>query len=85
MLQNRKFSIENISDNYNFVCCFYGCKTWLFTLREKCKLRIFENRVLRTVFGPKTEEVTGEWRILHNEQINDLYCSPDIIRVINSR
>jgi hypothetical protein len=53
-------------------------------LREECKLRVFENRVLRKVFGPKTEEVSGEWRRLHNEQFNELY-SPDIIRVINSR
>jgi hypothetical protein len=54
-------------------------------LREERRLRLFENRVLRKTFGPKSDEVTGEWRKLHNEEINDLYCSPDIIRVIKSR
>ena len=46
---------------------------------------MFENRVLRTVFGPKRDEVTGEWRKLHNEELNDLYCSPNNVRVIKSR
>ena len=46
---------------------------------------MFENRVLRRIFGPKRDEVTGEWRKLHNEELNDLYCSPDIVRVIKSR
>ena len=50
----------------------YGCETWLLTLREERKLRVFENRVLRRVFGPKRDEVTGEWRKLHNEELNDL-------------
>jgi len=54
-------------------------------LREERRLRVFENRVLRRVFGPKRDEVTGEWRKLHNEEINDLYCSPNIVRVIKSR
>jgi hypothetical protein len=54
-------------------------------LREERRLRVFENRVLRRIFGPKREEVTGEWRKLHNEELNDLYCSPNIVRVINSR
>jgi len=53
-------------------------------LREKRRLRVFENRVLR-IFGPKRDEVTGEWRKLHNEELNDLYCSPIIVRVIKSR
>ena len=48
-------------------------------------LRVFENRVLRRIFGPKKDEVTREWRNLHNEELNDLYCSPDIVRVIKSR
>jgi hypothetical protein len=51
-------------------------------LREKHSLRVFENRVLRGIFGPKRDEVTGELRKLHNEELNDLYCSPNIVRVI---
>jgi len=62
----------------------YGCETWSLALREECRLRVLENRVLRTVFGLKRDEVTGEWRRLHNEELNDLYCSPNIIRVIRS-
>ena len=60
----------------------YGCETWLFTLTEKRRLRVFENRVLRRILGPKKDKVTGEWRKLHNEDLNDLYCSPNIVRVI---
>jgi hypothetical protein len=52
-------------------------------LREERRLRVFENRVLRGIFGCKRDEVTGEWRKLHNEELNDLYCSPNIVRVIN--
>jgi hypothetical protein len=55
------------------------------TLREEHRLRVFENRVLRRIFGPKCDKVTGEWRRLHNEELNDLYSSPNIIRVIKSR
>jgi hypothetical protein len=51
-------------------------------LREERRLRVFENRVLRRIFGARREEVTGEWRKLHNESLNDLYCSPNIVRVI---
>jgi len=54
-------------------------------LREERKLRVFENMVLRRIFGPKRDEVTGEWRRLHNEELNGLYCSPNIVRVIKSR
>jgi hypothetical protein len=50
----------------------YGCETWSLTLREERRLRVFENRVLRNVFGPKRDKVTGEWRKLHNEELNDL-------------
>jgi hypothetical protein len=64
---------------------FYGCETWSLTLREECRLRVFENRVLRRVFGPKRDEVVGEWRKLHNEELNDLYSLPNIVRVVKSR
>jgi hypothetical protein len=57
----------------------------LLTLREECRLRVFENRVLRKVFGPKREEVTGDWRKLHNEELSDLYSLPNNMRVVKSR
>jgi hypothetical protein len=63
----------------------YGCETWSLTLREEHRLRVFENRVLRRIVGPKKDGVTGEWRILHNEELNDLYSKSNIIRVIKSR
>jgi len=63
----------------------YGCETWSLTLREEHRLRVFENRVLRRVFGPKRDEVTGEWRKLHNEELSDLYSLPNIVRLVNSR
>jgi hypothetical protein len=66
-------------------CVCYGFETWSLTLREKRRLRVFENRVLRRIFEPKRDEVTGEWRKLHNEELNDLYCSPNIVRVIKPR
>jgi hypothetical protein len=63
----------------------YGCETWSLTLREEHKLRVFENRVLWRIFAQKRDEVTGEWRKLHNEELCDLYSSPGIIRIIKSR
>jgi hypothetical protein len=63
----------------------YGCETWSLTLREEHRLRMFENRVLRKIFGPKRDEMTGEWRKLHNEELRALYSSPSIIRIIESR
>jgi hypothetical protein len=62
----------------------YGCETWSLTLREERRLRVFENRVLRRIFGPKRDEVTGEWRRLHNEQLYDMYHT-NIFRVSKSR
>ena len=58
----------------------YGCETWSFTLGDEHRLRVSENRVLRTIFRPKRDEVRGEWRELHNEELNDLYCSPNMVR-----
>jgi hypothetical protein len=63
----------------------YGCETWSLTLREEHRLEVFENRVLRRIFGPKRDAVTGGWRKLHNEELHNLYTSPSIIRVIKSR
>jgi hypothetical protein len=63
----------------------YGCVTWSLPLREEHRLGIFENRVLKTLFGPKGAEVTGEWRKLHTGELHNLYPSPDIIRHIKSR
>jgi hypothetical protein len=63
----------------------YGCETWSLTLREEHRLRVFENRVLRRIFGLKRDEVTGKWRKLHNEELRDLYSSSSIIRIIRSR
>jgi len=60
----------------------YGCETWSLTLREERGIRVFENRVPRRIFGTKRDEVTGEWRKLHNEELNDPYTSPNIVRVI---
>jgi hypothetical protein len=62
----------------------YGCETWSLTLREERRLRVFENRVLRRILGPKRDEVTGEWRKLHNKEL-DLYSSPKVVRVVKSR
>ena len=63
----------------------YGCETWSLTLREERRLRVFENRVLRRVFGPKRDELTGESRKPRNEELNDLYSLPNIVRVVKSR
>jgi hypothetical protein len=63
----------------------YECETWSLTLREKYRLRVFENRVLRGIWGPKGYKVRGGWRKLHNEELHNLYCSPSIIRIIKSR
>jgi hypothetical protein len=62
----------------------YGCETWSLTLREEHVLRVFENRMLRRIFGLKRDEVTGGWRKLHNEELHGLYSSPGIVRVIKT-
>jgi len=64
---------------------WYGCETWSLKLREERKLRVFANGVLRRIFGPKRGKVTEEWRKLYNVELNDLYCSPDVFRVIQPR
>jgi hypothetical protein len=63
----------------------YGCEIWSLTLREDHRLRVFENRVLRKIFGRKRDEVTGGWRKLHNEELHGLYSSPSVVRVIKAR
>jgi hypothetical protein len=63
----------------------YECETWFLTLSEEYRLRVFENRVLRRIFGPKGDEVKGNWRKLHNEELHNLYSSPNIIRMTKSR
>jgi hypothetical protein len=67
-----------------FPVVLYRCETWSLTLREECRV-VFENRVLRRIFGPKRDEVTGEWRRLYNEELYAVCFSPHIIRVIKSR
>jgi hypothetical protein len=63
----------------------YGCESWSLTLREECRLRVFENKVLGRIFGPKRDEVREEWRRLHTKELHALYSLPNIIRVIKSR
>jgi hypothetical protein len=67
------------------VVVLYVCETWSLTLREERRLRVFENKVLRSIFGHRRDEVKGDWRKIHNEELNDLYVSPNIFRVIKSR
>jgi len=84
-----QFAIQNLTIKiYRTIILplvLYGCETWTLTLREERRLRVFENRVLRRVFGPNRDEVTGEWRKLHNEELSDLYSLPNIVRVVKSR
>ena len=91
MLQKRQkiilklVKVKFIYRSINQPVVLYGFQTLWLTLREERKLRLFENMVLRRIFGPRRDEVTGEWRRLHNEEINDLYYSPNIVRVIKWR
>jgi len=71
--------------NQYFAVVLYGCENWSLTLQQERKLRVFRNMVLRRIFGPKKDVETGEWRKLHREELNDLYSSPNIMRVIKSR
>ena len=75
------------SKNVNIILpvVLFGCETWSLTLREERRLKVFENRLLRRVFGRKRDEVRGEWRKLHNEDVSDLYSLPNIVRVVKSR
>jgi len=72
-----------IKFNKHFVLCRH--EAWVPTLRKEPRLRVLENMALRRIFGPKRDDLTGEWRKLHNEELNDLCCSPNIVRVIKSR
>ncbi|KAJ4441387.1 hypothetical protein ANN_11242 [Periplaneta americana] len=76
---------QEVTCSFVLPVVLYGCETWTLTLREKQRLRVFENKVLRKIFGAKRVEVTGEWRKLHNAELHALYSSPDIIRNIKSR
>jgi len=81
-----QFAIQKFKDYRTTILpvILYGCETWSLILREELKLRVSKNRVLR-IFEPKRDEVTGEWSELHNEELNDLYCSPNVVHVIKSR
>jgi hypothetical protein len=75
----------NISRTIILLVVLFGCETWSLTSREKCRLKVFGNRMLRRIYGPKSDEVTGEWRRLQNTELNAQYSSPNIIWVIKSR
>ena len=82
LLQNSKIKVYR---SIILPVALYGCETWSLTLRKERRLRVFEKRVLMRIFGPKRHEVTGEWRKLCNEELNDLYSSPNIVQVIKLR
>jgi hypothetical protein len=83
-LLSKKVKIR-INKTTTLLVVLYGCETWSLTLREEQRLRVYENRVLRRIFGPKRNVVTGEWRKLHNEELPDLYSLRSIIRMILKR
>ena len=76
-----------IKINRTTILCvvLYGYETWPITLREERRMKVSENRVLRKIFGAERYDLTREWRKLHDVELNDLYCSPNIVRVIKSR
>jgi len=81
----QKFKDQDICKTTILPAVLYGRETGSLTLREERQLRVFENMVLRRIFGPRKDEVTGEWSKIHNEELNDLYSSTNIVRVITSR
>jgi len=86
-LSSRRFSVNlkiKINKTIILPVVLYGCETWSLALREKYRLRVFENKILRRIIGPKRDE-NVEWRRLHNEELLSLYRSPNIVRVIKSR
>jgi len=84
-LLSKNLNINTIYRTIILPVVLYECETWSLALREERRLRVFENKVLRRIFGPKRDEITGKRRKLYNEKLNDLYCSPNIVRVIKSR
>jgi hypothetical protein len=84
LLLPKNFKIR-ISKTIILPVVLYGCEIWSPTLREEHGLGVFENKVLRRIFGPKRDEMTGEWRKLHNEELHDFYSSLNIIRIIKAR
>jgi hypothetical protein len=83
-LLSRNVKVE-IHKTISLPVVLYGCESWYLTLRDEHRLRVFENRVLRRIFGPKRDDIMGEWRKLHSGELHNLYSSPDIIRQIKSR
>jgi hypothetical protein len=83
---NTKYTVTDWYSRWYIILpvVLYGCETWSLTLREEHRLRVFENRVLRRIFGRKRDEMAGEWGKLHNEELHNLYSSPDIIRQVKS-
>jgi hypothetical protein len=80
-----KFNVILLDVELRFIRKVIRCETWSLTLRQEHRLRVFENRVLKRIFGLKRDEVTGGWRKLHNEELHNLYSSPSIIKIIKSR